>query len=334
MRAAGLDFEARRPALGVLPEPRPPRDGEVLFRVLEVGVCATDRELSRFHFGEPPPGESFLALGHEALGEVLESRAPGFEPGTLVVPSIRRSCQPPCPACAALRRDLCRTGRFSERGIFRAHGYFAPLALDEARDLTPIPPALADAAILAEPLSVVEKAIETAFRLCPAAPSTAAIAGCGPMGLLAAFALISRGIRVSIVSLEPEDHPRARLARLAGAAYLHARPPEPADLVFECSGAVEATRQCFQWLAPAGALVFVGAAGENLAIPPLQLLINNQSIAGIVNAAPHHFRAALADLERIPRPWLNAMIERRPFDQWTLSLASTPPASPKIVHRM
>jgi threonine dehydrogenase-like Zn-dependent dehydrogenase len=336
MRAVGLDFEARRPVLGELPEPRAPRAGEVLFRVLETGICATDRELAEFRYGDPPPGETFLALGHEALGEVIETGpgAEGLERGTLVVPGIRRACRPVCEACAAGRRDLCLTGRYTERGIFGAHGYFTQLAVDAAEDLFAVPPALADVAILAEPLSVVEKAVETALRLHPLTPASAAVAGCGPIGLLTAFALTLRGIRVTIVSLEPEDHPKALLARRAGAGYLRAQAPAPAALVFDCSGSAAAAERCLGWLAPAGVLIFVGATGENLSISPLRVLNHNQALAGVVNAAPGHFRAALGSLARMPRAWLDPMIERRPFGRWAESLAAAPPAQPKIVHRL
>ena len=94
MRALGLDFDARQPAEFDIAEPKPPRSGEVLLRIREVGVCATDRELSRFHFGEPPPGERRLVLGHEALGEVVETgaRVAGLKKGDWVVPMLRRPC--------------------------------------------------------------------------------------------------------------------------------------------------------------------------------------------------------------------------------------------------
>jgi threonine dehydrogenase-like Zn-dependent dehydrogenase len=78
MRAVCLDFERRTVEEREIAEPKPPGVGEVLLLVREVGVCATDRELARFHFGEPPAGERLLALGHEALAEV-ECCGPGVE---------------------------------------------------------------------------------------------------------------------------------------------------------------------------------------------------------------------------------------------------------------
>jgi len=59
------------------------REGEVLVRTLEVGVCGTDREISEGLFGIAPKGESMLVLGHEALA-VVERDGYGFTRGQLV----------------------------------------------------------------------------------------------------------------------------------------------------------------------------------------------------------------------------------------------------------
>ena len=48
-------------------------DGALLVRGLLVGVCGTDREIAAGQYGEPPPGETKLIIGHEGLGEVLEA---------------------------------------------------------------------------------------------------------------------------------------------------------------------------------------------------------------------------------------------------------------------
>ena len=99
-------------------------DGALLVRGLMMGVCGTDREIAEGGYGEPPPGESELIIGHEGLGEVLEAPAgSGFVAGDLVVGIVRRPDPVPCPACAAGEWDMCRNDRFVERGIVRRHGY-------------------------------------------------------------------------------------------------------------------------------------------------------------------------------------------------------------------
>ena len=93
------------------------REGEVLVRTLEVGVCGTDREISEGHFGAPPEDESLLVLGHESLA-VVERDGYGFTRGQLVTATVRRSCGH-CLACAEGSPDSCLTGDYSERGIAR-----------------------------------------------------------------------------------------------------------------------------------------------------------------------------------------------------------------------
>ena len=139
MRALILDYERKTVRETERPEPVLQAPDEVVFRVIETGVCGTDRELAAFRFGYGPDGDSFLVPGHEALGEVVKAgpEAP-FKPGDIVAPAVRRACVPPCDSCRAGRRDLCRTGRYTERGIFGAHGYFTELAVDRAEDLVAV----------------------------------------------------------------------------------------------------------------------------------------------------------------------------------------------------
>ena len=55
-----------------LPRPKLQNATDVLLRVREVGLCGTDREISSFEYGSPPPGSDHLILGHESLAEVVE----------------------------------------------------------------------------------------------------------------------------------------------------------------------------------------------------------------------------------------------------------------------
>ena len=115
----------QRGSVGVEEVPEPAQaDGALLVRGLLMGVCGTDREIAEGEYGEPPPGESKLIIGHEGLGEVLEAPAgSGFRAGDLVVGIVRRPDPVPCPACAAGEWDMCRNDQFAERGIVRRHGY-------------------------------------------------------------------------------------------------------------------------------------------------------------------------------------------------------------------
>src|SRR5690348_13942648 len=102
-----------------------------------------------------------MVLGHEAVGQVVAagSAVSRVRPGDWVAPMVRRPCAPACETCAAGRRDFCMTGRYTDRGIFGAHGYFTEMAVDRAEDVFLVPPGREEYGVLIEPLSVVEKAV-------------------------------------------------------------------------------------------------------------------------------------------------------------------------------
>ncbi len=54
------------------PVPTLQSPSDVKLRILEVGVCGTDREICAFEYGTPPEGSPHLVIGHESLGEVVE----------------------------------------------------------------------------------------------------------------------------------------------------------------------------------------------------------------------------------------------------------------------
>src|SRR5262249_7194049 len=98
--------------------PPPVSDGAILVRTLALGVCGTDREIIAGEYGWSPPGQARLVLGHESLGRVEEAPThSGLVSGDLVVGVVRRPDPVPCPACAAGEWDMCRNGRYVERGI-------------------------------------------------------------------------------------------------------------------------------------------------------------------------------------------------------------------------
>src|SRR5690348_17572055 len=64
----------------------------VLVRVLRVGVDGTDKEINAAEYGNAPPGDDYLIIGHESFG-VVEAVASGVTelvPGDFVVASVRR----------------------------------------------------------------------------------------------------------------------------------------------------------------------------------------------------------------------------------------------------
>jgi threonine dehydrogenase-like Zn-dependent dehydrogenase len=273
-----------------------------------------------------------MVLGHEAVGQVVETggAAAGIARGDWVVPMIRRACAPLCIACARGRRDLCVTGRAFERGIFGLHGYFCDYAVDSAADLVRVPAGLLDFAVLIEPLSVVEKAVERALRLRELPPETALVLGAGPIGLLAALALQLRGLDVTVRSLEPRDDPRARLIAAAGLRYTDGE--QRADVVIEATGSPQAAVAALNTLPPLGVCAILGSPNTSGEIPYRDMILGNKVIFGSVNASPEAFRQAVDDLGQFDRRVLDGMVRRARFSDFHATVPAPPGGIVKTVH--
>ena len=332
MRAVTVDYNHRDLRERDIAMPALEREGDVLFRVLETGICGTDRELAGFQFGYGPEGTDFLVLGHEALGEVVESSSDAFEAGDLVVPIVRRACNPPCPMCAIGRRDLCITGGYKERGIFGAHGYFTEFAVDDARDLVRVDRSVCERAVLIEPLSVVEKAVALALSLHQGEPKRALVFGAGTIGLLAGAVLQLRGLAVDLVSVEPSTSLRARLAETIGLRYRSAPEKINADIVIEAAGAAAAADAAIEALAPLGVLIILGAKETSQRVRLLDLIVGNRIVAGSVNASPAAFEHAVKDLALLPSTLIAKLIERTAFESYRQTIGGPSPDAPKVVH--
>src|SRR4029079_18302085 len=132
---------------------------------LAIGVCGTDKEIVAGDYGWAPPGQDRLVLGHESLGR--GGTAPpdsGFTSGDLVVGVVRRPDPVPCGACAHGEFDMCRNGRYVERGIKQVDGYGSELWAVEPEYAVHVDSALGDLGVLMEPTSIVAKAWEQVER--------------------------------------------------------------------------------------------------------------------------------------------------------------------------
>ena len=138
----------------------------VAVKMLRVGLCGTDGEINEGLYGKPPDGNEFLILGHENFGVVEEvgKKVKGFKAGDLVVSTVRRPCGH-CYTCKHGENDMCLSGDYTERGIMRRHGFMAEYYVESPQWLNKIPKAVQDIGVLLEPMSVVEKGIDEAFRL-------------------------------------------------------------------------------------------------------------------------------------------------------------------------
>src|ERR1700728_2248528 len=181
-----------------VPEP-PLSDGAVLVKTLALGVCGTDREIVSGDCCGAPPSAKLLVIGHESLGKVEQAPAgSGFKAGDVVVGIVRRPDPVPCPACAVGEWDMCRNGRYTERGIKERNGFGSDYFRCEPEFLVKVDASLAIRGVLLEPTSVVAKAWDHTERIGRRArswqPKTLLVTGAGPVGLLAALMGAQRGL--------------------------------------------------------------------------------------------------------------------------------------------
>ncbi|BDG02343.1 glucose 1-dehydrogenase [Anaeromyxobacter oryzae] len=366
MRAVAVYPQSREVRIIDHPEPRLAQGSDVLARVLEVGICGTDREIARFEYGAPPPGDDHLVLGHESLTEVVEvgPEVRGLAPGDLAVPMVRRPCPvATCTPCRHGRADFCFTGEYEERGINRLHGYMTERIVDDARWFVRVPRTLRQLGVLVEPLTVAEKgiiqALETLRRFPWFAPEAvqrrehgvkAVVIGAGAVGLLGAMALRARGFEVWLWSLEPEGGPQASLVESFGARYRSTSGRPLADLaleigriglIFEATGAAPVAFQAMPLLGPNGIFCLTGVPGRKGPIPidaatiMKSLVLRNQLFLGTVNAGPDAFRAAVEDLGVFAEQWPHAIERvvstRHALDEVPRALVEPPTGTKSVV---
>jgi glucose 1-dehydrogenase len=320
-----------------VPEP-PAEDGSVLVRTTAIGVCGTDRDIVCGHYGWAPPGQSRLVIGHESLGVVREAPPQAaVVPGDLVVGIVRRPDPEPCPSCAIGEWDMCRNGRYTERGIKERHGFGSEYFRIEPEFLVKVDPTLGETAVLLEPTSVVAKAWDHTERIGQRArswnPKTLLVTGAGPVGLLAALMGAQRGLEVHVLDHHEHRAKRAIVERLGGIYHVDALPNlrfKP-DVLMECSGAPGVVRDVLGNTAASGIVCLVGVTepGHDFEVDVGALnrtmVLDNNTVFGTVNANKLHYEMAGEALRKAERSWLDALITRRePAEHWTRSLARQP----------
>jgi hypothetical protein len=133
---------------------------------------------------------------------------------------------PPLQARAA---GFLPTGAYTERGIKGPHGFMADEVVDKAKHMHPVPRAIADIAVLTEPLMIAEKALNELEPVLTRMPwidpkkaekrgMNAVVLGAGPVGLLAALALLVRGFDTPATSRESAKSLARRVDRERGRA--------------------------------------------------------------------------------------------------------------------
>ena len=319
-----------------MPEP-PEEDGPVLVDTLAIGVCGTDLEIINGEYGWPPPGEYRLTLGHESLGRVAEAPAASeLAAGDLVVGIVRRPDPVPCPNCEVGEWDMCRNGKYTERGIKERHGYASERYRIHPEHVMKVDPGLGDLGVLLEPTTVVAKAwdhIEKIGRRARWEPAKVLITGAGPVGLLAALLSVQRGLETHVLDQVTEGLKPELVADL-GATY-HTGSLEDAaagaDVVVECTGVAQVALAALCHNAPDGIVCLTGVSsgGRDFDVDAgdlnRKMVLQNDVVVGSVNANRHHYQLGADALTKADRGWLGRLITRRvPLGHWQDAYARQP----------
>jgi glucose 1-dehydrogenase len=302
--------ELPKPNVGDIPNGR-----GVLVKILRVGVDGTDREINAAEYGAAPDGYSFLVIGHEGFGQVVDVGAgvTEFASGDYVVATVRR----PGSSLYDLigTNDMTTDDTYYERGINLRHGYLTEYYVDDAEFIVKVPPGLKDVAVLLEPTTVVEKGIAQAYeiqrRLRVWRPKRAAVMGAGTIGLLAALILRLRGLDVTVFGLTKKPYLNSDLIEALGARYESTADVSiadgatrfgPFDVIFEATGYAPIVFESMQALGKNGVLVLSSVTGgdHRVEVPAdkinLSFVLGNKVMVGTVNANREYFEAGVKDL--------------------------------------
>jgi threonine dehydrogenase-like Zn-dependent dehydrogenase len=277
------------------PEPQA-GSGQVVVRVLGVGICGSDLALVA---GTRHPPSLPWVPGHEATGVIVATGA-GVDPariGQRVVIEPNYPCLN-CPACRAGQTSMCpdRTAVG-----FTAPGMLAELVTLPAAYAWPVPEGWADTdAVCAEPLTVALAAIK---RSGAEPGSRCLVVGAGSQGALLCLALLTRGITPFV--LEPHEG-RRRLATELGAR--EARGTDNGfSTVFETSGARAALTEATIRAAGGATVMLIGLDGHDIHVDTALVVRRQLTLRGsMIYDHPGDFAATLKSAVRSPGRVLRA----------------------------
>lgn len=267
MKAAALT-DIGKCEIREIPDPKIAQDTDVLIRIKRVGICGSD--MHSFTTGRIGPDRVKypFVLGHETAGIVKE-----VGPGVTRVQAGQRIAIDPSLSCGAC--DQCLTGRehTCRSNLFlgvpgQLDGAMKELLVMPEESCFPIQKSMTfDEAVLTEPLAIAVYAVEKS-----GIPSkgTAAILGCGPIGMSVFHVLRTRDTsRIYVTEKIPERIEHGKLlnpdwignpAQTDIVREIIKREPLGMDVVYECSGDPETIRQAVSLLKPGGVLTIVGIA--------------------------------------------------------------------------
>jgi 2-desacetyl-2-hydroxyethyl bacteriochlorophyllide A dehydrogenase len=271
--------------------------GEVVLAIEAVGICGSDMHAWHGHDPRRKPG---LVLGHEFVGRIAESAAPGFAVGTRFTGNPLITCGT-CEYCVQGRNNLC--AHRTMVGMTRP-GAFAEFMSIPAASLIAMPQDLSyRSAALTEPAATAWHAINLTMRALtrPIHECRVLVIGGGAIGMLSALLLRHLGVdRVTLAELNPLR--RAAVARHARCDTIDPRAEPPAEAAFEvvidAVGAKATRAQAFAAVKPGGTIMHVGLQDWASEIDMRKLTLAEITLLGTYTYTTADLRATVDALAR------------------------------------
>ncbi len=279
--------------------PPTPKPGEVLLRVLMVGMCGSDLNTFR---GKNPLVQYPRVLGHEIAASVADANGAEIDlpVGTSVTVSPYTSCGG-CSSCLQGRPNACE---FNQTFGVQRDGAMAEFIAVPPEKIFRAPGLAMQELALVEPLTI---GFHAAARGRVSSSDHVAVFGCGGVGLGAVAGSARRG--ATVIAIDVDDD-KLSLASAAGArhtihsgrenvherlrAITRGRGPEAC---IEAIGLPATFRAAVEEAAFCGRVVYIGYAKEAVCYETRLFVQKELDILGSRNATPEDFRAVIQMLQ-------------------------------------
>lgn len=295
-----------------------PGPGEVLLRMTYTSICQTDIELWHRGMFVPSPPRSATAstrptgsrplrkrdtspriLGHEAAGVVVElgEGVTTLAKGDRVAVENVRTCGL-CFFCRKGRASLCENGRnfgFSDNGGLAEYAVWpVSLCIKLPDNMTN------EEAPLSEPTSV---AVHAVMNSNVQVGDTAAVIGCGVVGLVTLQVLQAAGAKV--VAIDPREQSLKLAKQLGAIGTLNPSNVDPGellpgltngygpDVIIETAGAPGTALNAVQWVRRGGKAVIVGFTGVPDELNIGRALMGEKNIMGSAATGTGEYQKAV-----------------------------------------
>ena len=243
-----------------------PSQGEVLIRILSVGVCGSD-----VHYYEHGRIGDFvvrspLVLGHESSGQIVAvgKGVSSARVGQRVAIEPGEPCRR-CDQCRAGRYNLCPNIRF--HGTPPVDGTLSEFVTVQSDLAYAVPDEISDnAAALLEPLSV---GIWANRKAGVQVGTSVLIAGAGPIGLVTTK--VAHAVGATHIVVTDVNPIRLSAALKSGATVIAVAGSDDVagefDGFIDCSGSSAAIAAGVRLVRPGGSVVLVGMGADELRLP-------------------------------------------------------------------